>query len=233
MALALLNSKEKETMIFEVKNTQQNILIKTYNSANSSIVKNNNTMEDFQTLKNNVECKENLLKDLFSLLNKTNYSVLENFDYGFNKVYEINLIIEKDNFKFYKNLIKNHLTTKNIFYSKTETECNILIYFKDGTECTLNFVWALNSKIDYLFNFEEALNTSVAKNGYKIFNNYLLAKFIGLNHIQSNTKIPNRFKKYGIVLKSSQNEIDKLLYSLFFKTKEQKTDLNFSTFNIE
>ena len=170
--------------------------------------------KNVDTSRNN---KEQFLSNIFYFLEKKNYSLAENYDFGFKKVTEINFLIEKKQFSSIKDFVKNNFLVKNVIYNTAHNNGTIMVEFKDSTYIQLEFIWSFNESMNKYFNIEKIVkNTILTKNNFKVLNNIDVARFIALFYFEQYKVIPNKYRKYGIPLLRSKNELDKLIFDLYF-----------------
>lgn len=181
--------------------------------------------KSFSSIKESKTNKEEFLANLFYFMKRKKYALKEVIDFGFNEVNDLTIIIEKKQFSVIKTFIKNNFFVKNSLSNIGENSGIMMLEFDDSTFIQIELIWSFDSKIDKILTVKEVLNsTATTKDGLKVINNYVAAKYIGLLYFVKNERIISKYKKYAVSLMRSTKKIDKIIYSLYFDKNISKAN---------
>jgi len=165
--------------------------------------------------------RELLIMDVFDFLHDKSYGSLKFPDTApelLSEYSDIDLCIQKSDFRTINNFINTHPLTNNIHLEKKSFMASIFIYLVDGSMLNIDLIWKIKRKSMLMLDAESML-TDTYRNMYGV--RQISAKdqvrYIGLFYGLNDTEIPTKYHADFELLSKEDGILDTLIYNNFKK----------------
>ncbi len=193
--------------------TQVIWLVNTWNTAISDCMKSHESN------------RELVIIDVFDYLNTFNYAAIkfpDTMPEMLSEYSDIDLCIQRSDFKKIYNYLNTHPLTKSIHLKKKSFMASVFVYLADGSTVSIDLIWKFKRKSLVMLNASSILENSVLNTyGVRQICPEDQIRYVALFYGLNNAEIPEKFHADLEILAESTATLDTLLY-INYRQKAQE-----------